>query len=298
MVYTTRNLSQFYSTYKEMLFKNAYFRKQIMSQKKYLKFKKEDKSKNVFNNIFDLLIEEAELTLQLLEDQQIKGKDLLEIGSGMGLVYGYLKKNGFNIYGIEPSDSGYDGSFIAAKQMFKIIKIDDTNYYPYSAKKSNKIHKKFDIIFSNNVLEHIPELEESFFIMSTMLKKKGLMIHNTVNYYIPYEPHFKIPLIPFFPKKTEVLKQDLKKQNMWLGLNFLTTSKLKYYCQLNKLKIKFKKDRLRKTLARLEYDLEFAKRQRYFLSIYKLLKAFKLLPYLDLIPIFMTTPVTFEAWRE
>jgi len=246
-----------------------------------------------FDRLFDLLVEEAELLLTLLEHESLTGKKLLEIGSGVGLVYGFLKRNGVDVYGLEPSDSGFDGCFEAAIALFKIIAVDGSHFYPYLAQDCQKIGVKFDLIFSNNVLEHIPELETALIALTSVLSPGGKMIHNTVNYHVPYEPHFGIWLVPFVPQKTELFRPSLRQSSLWRGLIFITTSSLRRFCNEHQLEIRFRRDRLRLTLARLETDPAFCERQKIFVPLYRLLVRTRLLQLLDLLPIAMTTPITF-----
>jgi 2-polyprenyl-3-methyl-5-hydroxy-6-metoxy-1,4-benzoquinol methylase len=286
-------ISDFYIFYIDQLFEDPVFRKQLLTYQ----FVARDNTlsdKEYFKKVLRSHLEEATLTLSIINDIPFTKKDsLLEIGSGMGLVYGYLKKQGYDIYGIEPCDSGFDGYFAAAQQLFKIIGVDGSHCYPYVAKETEKLNKQFDIIFSNNVLEHIPELEESISSLRKILKPAGMMVHNTVNYYIPYEPHFKMVLFPFFPRLTEQFKPSLKTSPLWNGLNFITTTKLRSICSSNDLNIEFKKDRLLKTFRRLDEDQGFAKRQKYFVPIYQFLKLTGTIRFLNKIPSALTTPITF-----
>ncbi len=287
------NITDFYLSYADQLYEDPVFRKQLLTYQ-FLRRNDSQSDKEYFKKVLNSHLEEAALTLSLISDISFTKKDtLLEIGSGMGLVYGYLKKQGYDIYGIEPCDSGFDGYFTAAQHLFNIIGVDGSHCYPYVAKETEELNKKFNLIFSNNVLEHIPELEESISSLRKILKPGGAMVHNTVNYYIPYEPHFKMLLVPFFPRFTEYFKPSLKTSPLWNGLNFITTTKLKSICTANNLVIEFRKDRLLKTFMRLDEDEDFAKRQKYFLPVHKVLKLTGLLKFLDKIPSAMTTPITF-----
>jgi len=244
----TESLTDFYLSYLDKLYANSIFKKKILSHQNQ-KYDSRLNEKELFTRILADYLEQAELTYSLIKNLNFSKKDaLLEIGSGFGFTYGFLKKQGFDIYGLEPSDPSFEAYFDGAIEMFKIINIDKSNFYPISANKCEKLNKKFDIIFSNNVLEHIFELEETFSSLKNVLKPDGLMVHNTVNYFVPYEPHFEILLFPFFPRFTSFFKPSLKKSSLWNGLNFITTKKLKHICKSLDLVIKFKKDRLSKKL--------------------------------------------------
>lgn len=291
------SIIDFYHSKIDTLYDNPIFRKQILSDKR-LKHESGLSERKIFNEILNSYLDEARMTLSLISSQNLTKEDsLLEVGGGLGLVYVFLKKQGCDIYGIEPCDSGFDGYFTAAIQLCRIIGVDESHLQPFLAKDVTNLNKQFDVIFSNNVLEHIPELEESISSLRKVLKPSGIMVHNTVNYFIPYEPHFNILLFPFFPRCTEILKPGLKKSSLWNGLNFITTTKLKRICKINNLKIEFRKDALSRAFSRLETDPSFAKRQKYFIPIYTILKLTGLINLLNKIPSALTTPITFTMTR-
>lgn len=295
-------IRDFYLLYADSLYENDVFRKQILSVKNQIRELSRDttsREKEIFKKILNIYLEEAELTLSLIREMSVTKKDsLLEVGGGFGLVYAFLKKRGYeNTCGIEPCGLGFEGYFTAATELFQIVGVDGSHFYPFLAQETEKINKKFDIIFSNNVLEHIPELEESIVSLKHSLTPHGMMIHNTINYFIPYDPHLQIVLFPFFPKLTEWFIPSLKQSAVWNGISFITTSKLKRVCSAHNLKIEFKKDRLQKTFMRLETDPNFAKRQKYFTPVYKILKFTGLLKFLHKIPSALTTPITFTITK-
>lgn len=287
------SLTDFYLARIDKLYNDPLVKKRFLNCPSTLTIDSSPNEREVFEKVLTLCLEEAESMLSLIQNFNFTKNDLLlEIGGGFGFIYGFLKKQGFNVYGIEPSDSGFDDYFHIANRIFKIIDVDGCNFYPLSAQECVKLNKQFDIIFSNNVLEHIPELEQALSAMKHSLKPNGAMVHNTVNYYIPFEPHFKMMILPFFPKLTEFFKPSLKKSSVWQSLNFITTGKLKKICKANHLKIEFKKDKLQKTLLRLENDPMFAERHKYFIPLYRILKLTRLIKIIDKIPIALTTPIT------
>lgn len=279
------SLRDFYLSHLDELFGSPNFRKKILN---YSKFSKEipgsTNERDLFEKIFTVYIEEAELTLSLLERRRLTSGDaLLEVGGGVGLAYGFLKSRGFDIYAIEPSKSGHGGYYETALEMFTILNIDASHWYPLSVTECVKLNKKFDIIFSNYVLEHIQDLRSAFVSMKGVLSQGGIMIHHTVNYTVPYEPHFRIILFPFFPRLTSFLKPALKKSPRWHGLNFITARTVKSICRSCDLDIEFERGILIKTLERLDDNPEFSMRQGHFLALYHLLRRVRFLKLLNLI---------------
>lgn len=226
----------------------------------------------------DTYLEEAQLSLNLLLESNInKNNKILEVGGGMGFLHGYLRKNGFDITSIEPSGQGFDEFYEFGIKLFNIIKVTRERWFPYKAEECNKLNQKFDVIFSNNVLEHINDVEKAIISMKSVLDEKGRMIHNTVNYTFPYDAHTQTILIPLIPKKTEILKPSLKKDKIWNSVNFITLRKIKKISKKNNLNVKFKKGIILNSFKRLDYDNNFRERQKGIVPIYNILKKQSLL---------------------
>jgi 2-polyprenyl-3-methyl-5-hydroxy-6-metoxy-1,4-benzoquinol methylase len=60
----------------------------------------------------------------------------------------------------------------------------------------------FDLIFSNNVFEHVRDVQAALATLGALLRPGRVMVHNCPNYDVPYEPHFGIPLLPLRPAST------------------------------------------------------------------------------------------------
>ncbi len=154
-----------------------------------------------------------------------KVKSILEIGSGTGILISELKK----IFpekiftGIDPNESGFhnyqdiSNKLAAEKKNLKILNTDIDNF---------KKDRKYDLIFSFNVFEHV--LEQKNYLKKTydLLEKNGKNIIFCPNYDFPYEPHFVLPII--FNKeitykifKDKILSHEKKTQEigLWDGLN-------------------------------------------------------------------------------
>ncbi|MDO8657214.1 MAG: methyltransferase domain-containing protein [Candidatus Levybacteria bacterium] len=290
------DIIEFYSEKIEKLYKNKYFRESLKIKNKQLFLSPYLKDTRIsFKKAFSAELEQAEITISMLEKLEIdKNKSILEIGGGIGIVYGFLRKMGYNIYSIEPSESGFMNQYNSGIILLNILKIDTLNWYPLKLEEADKLSMQFDIIVSNNVLEHVHDLESSFLILKKLLKKDGAMIHNTVNYHVPYEPHFRIPLFPFFPKLTVFFKPKLKNNGIWKDLHFITSTEIKNICKNNNLAISFYNDRLLNTLKKLEDNSEFSKRHKHFLRIYKFLKHTHTLMFLEKLPISFKTPMQFK----
>jgi 2-polyprenyl-3-methyl-5-hydroxy-6-metoxy-1,4-benzoquinol methylase len=258
--------------------------------------RRQDQDDEGFKKTFIGYLNEAAITVSLIENSQISTSDkLLEVGGGVGLTYIFLTHKGYDIISIEPSDSGFDDYYSIGKVMCEIFDISTDNWYPYLVEDSLKLGKTFDCIFSNNVLEHIPNIEPSFKAMKQVLDQDGFMIHNTVNYIIPYEPHFGMLLVPGNPRFTEVLKPSLKESSMWKGLNFITTRKIAKICKKNSLQVGFDNQVMYQTVQRVTSEENFAQRHSFLVPVLKLVSFLKLTELFKYLPATLNTPMLFTV---
>jgi 2-polyprenyl-3-methyl-5-hydroxy-6-metoxy-1,4-benzoquinol methylase len=165
--------------------------------------------------VIDTCAAEVTVGLDLIRDHAKPGTRILEVGSGIGLLIYELHRSGFDIMGLEPGASGFGESARIGTAIRERLGTD----LPVFDKKARELDPDtegtFDLIFSVNVLEHMPELEAELEGMTRVLKPNGLMIHTCANYAVPYEPHYGIPLVPGFPKATAILQPQLSQQELW-----------------------------------------------------------------------------------
>ena len=124
------------------------------------------------------------------------------------------------------------------------------------------VHGRFDVIFSVNVLEHIPDLEGALRGMANVLAPGGTMVHFCPNYAIPYEPHFGIPLLPIKPDLTRHLFPTTiaRIPGLWGDLNFITAQRVARVARALSLSAAFDRGALSSQLRRLETDPQFRAR--------------------------------------
>jgi 2-polyprenyl-3-methyl-5-hydroxy-6-metoxy-1,4-benzoquinol methylase len=285
------HIRNFYLKDIDRLFENAGFRNKFLSYNKLFRIPLKGNDRELFRQLLLVYLDEAEFALSILRKLEFSRKDvILEMGGGLGFVYGFLKRQGLDIYSIEPSQSGYAGYYETALQMFKVLGIDSSHWHPFFAEECGRTNRTFDIVFSYGVLEHVRDLRGTLLGLKSVLKPGGKMIHWTVNYLIPYEPHFKMLLFPFSPRTTSFFRPSLKHSPLWGGLNFVTAGKLKRVCRSCGLDITFKRGVVLESFQRLREE-GFARRQKFFLPFYHFLQKTGLINTLNLIPIPFTTPL-------
>jgi 2-polyprenyl-3-methyl-5-hydroxy-6-metoxy-1,4-benzoquinol methylase len=285
----TEDIFSFYRQFYPALYKDKRVRELVLAYNSSpVKIYHSRDPYQLFILIFDHYLEEANRIIDLISSFGLdKKKTYLEIGGGLGLVYGYLKHCGYQIYSCEPSLSGYDNFFQTGQSLLKNVGISASGWKPFEALEVKRFNRQFDLIFSCNVVEHIQDLREIFFALKQVLKPGGIMLHNTVNYLIPYEPHFKILLLPFFPRLTEIVRPNLKKSPIWKDLNFITPFQIYSIARQSRLAVKFIPNQLSATIKRFDSDPEF--RRRHF-RLRKYLVALKILSKL---PTLLQTPLAF-----
>jgi SAM-dependent methyltransferase len=92
------------------------------------------------------------------------GARILEIGAGTGQQSLVLSRRGFNVEAIEIPDSNY-----AVDRVFPIT--------DYNGRDVPFVDAQFDIVFSSNVLEHVPNLEQMHREIRRVLKPDGHAVH-------------------------------------------------------------------------------------------------------------------------
>ena len=109
---------------------------------------------------------ELELVINYLKRYFSDRKDIriLEIGAGTGWQAEQLSRLGYFVDAIDLPSSNYRD-----QRVFKVLDYD-----------GNTIDYKddyFDVIYSSNVLEHVPHIKSFQFEMKRVLKKDGICIH-------------------------------------------------------------------------------------------------------------------------
>ena len=215
--------------------------------------------------LVEIYASEAPVGLALVEPLLRPGLRILEVGSGIGLLTRHLAERGFDVTAIEPGAAGFGlmprvGASVAAMEP---ALPPSARLRIGAAELDPAVHGLFDLVFSVNVMEHVPDLDGAFRGMAGVLKPGGTMIHMCPNYLIPYEPHFGIPLLPLAPRWTKRLfpARVASLPGVWDELNFITARRVRALAARHGLRAAFDRGVLARTLRRLETDPEFVIRQ-------------------------------------
>jgi SAM-dependent methyltransferase len=208
---------------------------------------------------------EAAATLAFVAPRLREGMRVLEVGSGIGLVTRFLREKGVDIIGVEPSASGFGFMREISAAVLKVEPpAPEVCVVPIGAEALNPPdHGQFDLVFSANVMEHVADLDGAFRGMAAVLKPAGEMVHHCPNYFLPYEPHFGIPLVPVFPRLTRLIYPRVltRYPGMWQELNFITAGHVRRLSRRHGLDVRFERGVLAKMLRRFDEDEVFRGRQ-------------------------------------
>ncbi len=239
------------------------------------------KSKKSLYYEIKLRLEESKFGIDMISPFLNKLKpnsNILEIVSSPYLLLSQITENHpkLNINGIEPIGDGFelfDRILKILKRKQKKINLFKGKFEDYNEK------KKFDLIFSINVLDHVENWKVYFDFLEKFLSKDGTALIYCPNYGFPYDSHFKIPMfinkkVTYKLFKTKIDK--IEKQNNWIGLwksvNCVNFKQVKKYCNSINLNVLNHPEINTFLLKRLDVDEEFRKRQNIFRLLGELLR--------------------------
>lgn len=242
-------------------------------------------------------IEQAEFGVRYLSKLDIAGKRILEIGSGVGILTAWLLMNKVDVVGIEPSALGFHFHNDLYTAIWNYYQLPADRIHDLSAEQLDPVMLgHFHLVFSINVIEHIPaaHLPLVFGKMKDVLHADGIMYHHCPNYTIPYEPHYGLPLVPYFPQLTGRLF-GVAHEGLWQSVNFITLPQVKQLTKNTGMEVRFQKELMKEAFTRLEYDKEFAQRHKVLAKLYTALRFFGIIRMMALIPPALCTPMTFAV---
>jgi SAM-dependent methyltransferase len=221
------------------------------------------------------------------------------VGAGTGLLSIFLRRQGHDVTALDPSLGGFEPHERVAAVVCDWFGASDLPFLRIGAAALDPAqHGRFDLMFSVNALEHIPDLEAAFRGMAGVLSPTGRMVHTCPNYTVPYEPHYGLPLVPFTPRATAWLKPSLRQDGLWRSLNFMTYRRIARCAAEAGLRIEFARGTMLSAFARLDRDPIYRERQRGLVTaIFPVLRALGLLRVIGALPYQIATPMQFECWR-
>jgi len=244
---------------------------------------------------------ETRATLDVIGDVLARDQRILEVGAGLCLFSLFLRQEGFDVTALEPSIGGF-GAFEAMRET--ILEHFPSLGLPILTCSAQMLdrgaHGRFDLIFSNNVVEHIPDWEGALAAMAGVMGDHALMVHACPNYAVPYEPHYGIPVFRRFPKLSRrlFLSPDADTE-IWDSLNFITFSQVRRLARSLGLSARFRSGLLYQAFARVTADPLFRQRhQGVVAGVAGMLDSIGALRLLKYLPAAMATPMIFELRKK
>jgi 2-polyprenyl-3-methyl-5-hydroxy-6-metoxy-1,4-benzoquinol methylase len=240
-------------------------------------------------------IAEARQTLLLLKAWNLKpNSKILEVGSGIGIASSAMSFFGYEVTALEPGGIGFEKNRKASQFISEQVGTSFVSRSESAEEITFSDDVKFDLIVSNNVLEHVSDVELSLSNLYKYLSETGVMIHSCPNYSFPFEPHFGIPLVPVFPRITRAfLTRNKRESGLWKSLNFVTARRVMRYANHHGFSVAFRKGTMLKSFSRLREDSEFLNRHRTLGKLTKNKILYSLLTRVFRLPILIATPMDF-----
>ena len=233
-------------------------------------------------------ISDAEYGFNNIKKHINKNQQILEVGGGLHLLSGYLKQEGYQITSIEP------GNFTSFTKKIRGNILNKSNFKEVYTGYLEEFdaERKYDFIFSINVLEHTESVIEHLKITKKYLQdNQSKAVIRCPNYNFPFEPHFYSFFIPNFPDFSfnKILRKRLEKKLGYKKYKEILNS-LNFDCRYSTINKNFNitfNNPFTEILERLKYDESFKARILennllnvfyQFIKYFNFIKVFKLFP--------------------
>lgn len=131
----------------------------------------------------------------------LRGKKLLEIGSGFGTNLAVcIADFGADGYGVEPSGVGFGQGFVASRKLFVANGLDPERIVNATGESLPFPDGSFDVIYSANVLEHTQNPEQVLREALRVLRPGGQVYMEMPNYLAYFEGHYMVVQPPILWK--------------------------------------------------------------------------------------------------
>jgi 2-polyprenyl-3-methyl-5-hydroxy-6-metoxy-1,4-benzoquinol methylase len=261
---------------------------------------KTNKTESEIATLLSIYANESLVTLDLVTDHIESAERILEVGAGLCLLSLFLKHKSYPVIALEPALGGY-GIFEQTRDTilnhFSSLELEVIT--EPAQQLNNSTHGCFDLIFSNNVIEHIPDWQSALTALTTVLSSEGKMLHSCPNYTIPYEPHYGVPVFRHFRKLSQTLfLPKTADTDIWNSLNFITCFSIKKLCKQNAFSCNFKQGLLFEAFRRIQVDPVFKERhQGIIVHVASLMMKPPFRQLIQNLPACFSTPMIFEITR-
>lgn len=122
----------------------------------------------------------------------VKSEQVLDYGCGMGEIVLFARNKGYAFWGVDnyydDDLPDYDHAHLDPKLKKYVKLLDEDGNCPFE-------DHSFDYIYSNQVFEHVENLEKVLQELYRVLKPGGIMVHNFPCKELINEAHFAVPFV-------------------------------------------------------------------------------------------------------
>lgn len=240
----------------------------------------------------DLFVSEARFgllrLLPVLSSFAGNNARIVEVGAGSCILSAYLASKGLSVTAVEPLQSEFDyfADMQATVQEFsrqrgfdlRLIRATGENFHAPG---------QFDIAFTINALEHMPDPLATLDNMYDSLKPGGALLAHAPNYSIPFDSHFQIVLITRNKRINGWLYRSIvsRRPAIWDGLNFIRCVDVRRHLASRGTAFVFSRTTMADSVRRFSDDHFFGERMPSWLrAAAALLRYARLASALELVP--------------
>lgn len=173
-----------------------------------------------WEQFLEIYLEEAKSLFELITPRLRLGLRVLEVGGGLGFFHVLARAHGVDIVSLEPSEAGFSVFRDFGKAMLAELTGEPERFVDARLESFSGHDGAFDLIVSNNVLEHVDDPYGAIRDMYRMVVPGGVLLHSCPNYLVPYEPHYKVPIIPCNIRLSgALLWWQFRRDPLWKSLN-------------------------------------------------------------------------------
>jgi len=192
--------------------------------------------------VFKPTIKTIQFIDNFLKSSKKSKKDLkiLDWGCSRGLEVFWLKKNGYeSVYGVDIDEEPIKNGLSLANELGMNGNILSQLI---DGKKTKFPDNYFDIVFSNQVLEHVKDIDKVASEIYRITKPKGVGCHIFPGFLYPNEGHLHMPFVHWLPKNFSrysliILYVFLRREPFWPELkdqSIMQRAKVYYLYSINK----------------------------------------------------------------
>lgn len=246
-------------------------------------------------------VDEGPVAVELVAPHIRRGMRILEVGSGIGLVSRFLATLGHDVVATEPSSDGFPlmrdaeeavdracGPVEGPGSLSRLgLGVDDLDPDALG---------RFDLVFSSNVLEHLPDPGRALVHLHRFVADGGIQTHVCPNYAFPFDPHISRPLLPLAPHMTRiVLPRRLREDPAFRTVNFVTAGRLRRAARAAGLELEFDRGLLAAAFDRFATDPTFAARHAGLGPIVRIMRATGVDRLVRAVPPSLASPMRFTV---